>query len=197
MDFRTSVELIPEYQLVLASQKRGTFFCVYAKFEPLPKKDKYKVSFFLKNYRGFLKIGIDAIYIENKNNSNCNHIVINLTYGKKVEDTIEEIELKKGELFIVERSHKKSTALSDVMVNEGEYINMDDYTFDSQYDIEKKEAKILIDQLKKNYLIGGTKTSEMPPHFEISDQEKYKPFGVRAITAASVKLCIVGISKLI
>ena len=53
-----------KWQLVHASQAYGTFYCIYAKFEPNLAVDKLvKYEFKLVNYKGLINLGIDGVML--------------------------------------------------------------------------------------------------------------------------------------
>lgn len=179
-DYRTTIDLNEneDYQLVLASMKSGTFFCVYAKFEKNEENpDQYNISFDVRNYRGNFNVGIDSINII-RMTPNSVHAKIYTNYSVMSKPFVcKNVTLSKGNYFICERENNQMSTLN-FATPENSYINLtpeqqgDNKT---QYEIEKEEIKKMFDQLRN------------------SEKEGIK----FAAFAASLSFCTLGISKIV
>jgi hypothetical protein len=146
-NYRTSIDLkaigLDENQLVLASQKFGTFFCVYVNLKKVKDEiNSYDMSFNVKTYRGCFPIEIEKVEIE-EIISGLTHIKLYIDVRKEQYSKKHRIELKKDNFIIFEREESQDLA-SSVFINEGKYINLDSDQQDgneTQYQIEKKIVK--------------------------------------------------------
>lgn len=146
IDYRTTVNLQSKgFQLVLASQRGGTFFCVYVELEPI-SNNKYEATFSLKNYRGLIKIGLDKVELVEREEGKFCHLKIYVNFSSK--NTFKTtLELNKGEVLICEREDVFRKENSDFIVSNDEYINLNQARV-AQYSVEKKLAEQLIKEVK-------------------------------------------------
>lgn len=191
MHFTTTVNLNSSYfQLVLASQKSGTFFCIYARFEKL-KDDNYKVFFVSKNYRGYTRIGIEKVELVKANNTNYYHFRISVSQSDRYTDEFhayeykDEVQLKKNKFLLCEREDFDNQISTFVGTNE--YINIKPHEMagnETHYEIEKKLFKKFLNEFK------AENTSSIK-------ENKAVTYTGSSSSAASRYFCVIGISKLI
>ncbi len=173
MNYRTSIDVTSQdYQLVLASQEMGTFYCVYASF-----KNDGSIVFKSKSYKGCVRIQVKrASIVRERGRFKLVKIVTSVNEGSEEDRTI-QLDMKKRDVLVC---HRKSGKYPDFLINqEEEYINIDrDYL---QRHNDKTQTKI--EQVRAESFL-----SDLDNNFD----EIYK-----SVDAASEYFCVVGFSEVI
>ena len=199
-NYRTNIDIksvnTEENQLILASQKFGTFFCIYLNLKKNNDElDSFEISFNVKTYRGCFPIGIDKVETETII-PGLIHIKIHINVSNTPYLKSHKVKLKKGDYLIFEREESKESN-SSVFINENEYVNLNSQQQDgnkTQYQIEKEIVEKMIIELRSQKISFQNIANEISlgnrNNIVSSDLEFH-------LSAASESFCVIGFSKII
>lgn len=189
-----------EYQLILASQQLGTFFCVYANFEK-KEENKYAVDFYLKNYKGAVNLDLKCVKIKNYDNLVS---IIDIVVGVQSSDkptTIKSLELCQGEKTV--NTKKDSWVVCELGVEIGAGIHQVFNTethFRNTNEPNKPEQNTWYNNeraIAKNHYISFLREQlgKLPTGMKEQDNTGMKKQDNNSINKSAGDFCVIGISK--
>lgn len=188
-NLKTNIFLNPKeeesYQLILASQQLGTFFCVYANFKK-ESDDEYAVKFYLQNYKGAVNLALKSPKIKNHDGVIS---IISLEVGlqsseeKELICEKEKLRIKTGGWIVCELDVEVGKNEYQVFNTERYYRNpveSDNLGRNNGYDEERENARNVCFSFLKKKLGDDFPTSI-----------KYKDLNEKAVG----DFCVIGITQ--